>query len=172
MNLMITWHAYGISFRYCIKIFSLTISATKNLSGCSLTISCKLRNNISIRASIAHERNKYAAEITRGILKFLLYPKLLIACYGDSRGDLHYAIPTHVVKSIYRAIRNSTQPHTICDTGTILMAWFLQWCISSHICHAIWGIADPHNIIWYISSEMLSFSSSYSTGTIMVIMQV
>jgi len=41
---MVTWHAYGISFRYCIKIFSLTISATKNLSGCSLTISCKFRH--------------------------------------------------------------------------------------------------------------------------------
>jgi len=41
---MLTWHAYGISFRYCIKIFSLTISATKNLSGCSLTISCKFKH--------------------------------------------------------------------------------------------------------------------------------
>lgn len=34
-----TWQAYGTSFLYCIKIFSLTISPTKNLSGCSLVIS-------------------------------------------------------------------------------------------------------------------------------------
>lgn len=78
---MITWHAQGISFRYCIKIFSLTISATKNLSGCSLTMSCEFKNKIKVSA--AHERN--VCRRNDKSLMFLSYLKFLTEYYSDSQ---------------------------------------------------------------------------------------